>query len=453
MAYNINHITNHKRPLPEAAQPPAKRARYNPIEIAESPQSPQESAAKKADDRSPLPLPDSPGSSPHLYISESQNLTDTESEDEQFVTKGQAYLKQKEYEEALLCLSQVSGLYHDIEEINCDIGLCHLKLGQFPEAEPYLRQVFEPHPKFYEAQYFLGCVYSNLNDITLAITHFKSVPSFDPNFPDAQLYLADIYQNMKSHNCLHHIEAACQSKFATNTHKNLARYLLVLHHAENNEFAKAEEYLNNLTELRPKYYAQYNLGRSYYKANHFEAAIRCFEKVISDSELFVDAQTLLIKTYQAMNPQNWPKCLEHSNVILQFRFASDLDKNYARLIIGLAMYHNEDYQHAIESLKKVEPNEDDVDLNRDHFVRARICLGQCYRELGDYDTAIKQFKLSLAMLWANENSKRQQEECQYWLGVSLERNGQLEEASLAFMKVIEYRGTYQTRAQIMLAEL
>jgi len=131
------------------------------------------------------------------------------------------------------------------------------------------------------------------------------------------------------------------------------------------------------------------------------------------------------------------------------KYYHPLESNYSRSIddkfdaFGLAMndYNNEHYDFAFAQFSEI------VDINSENYA-ARLYLGVCGIEIGEYKTAENQFKMII-----ESKDAFFIQDAEWYLSLLYLKMNQLEKAKSALQSIYEKRGVFAQNALLVLDEL
>lgn len=183
----------------------------------------------------------------------------------QLIEKAKLAYQGENYEMAQVYLDEALTLEPDLPEIyfwRGKVATMDLNDEVVETAIGDFTQAIELKPDYWEAYFERGKVYLYFDRLEEAEEDFKKVTELNPNFKDIYSYLAQI-------------------------------------EIQRGNDKKAMAYLQKVTTGGDyKYY--YNLGKIFYNAKSYEAAIENFSKALEQNKYLVDAYYLRAKSYEAI---------------------------------------------------------------------------------------------------------------------------------------------------------
>lgn len=299
----------------------------------------------------------------------------------------QIYYQYGQYEKSIEYYKRASGLAPDNAKIYYNLGAVYYNLKDIHQAKEYFKKAMNlgtTDPEVFEK---LSYVFEELNEQELAIKTIERSIQYNPDHLPTLFRLAELYKNSKNY-----LEAAeIYRKIVNRTPgtESTENALLELGkiYIEMERYPDAVMVLKKAMELQvnPKIDVLYELGRAYYYGNRKDKAIEIWklalEKPYINPEEKTKVSLILSKTYQNIG--------SYDLALKELKKIDLTEKNSKKIYFEMGeLYKNlKDYETAISYFNKVfESPDSSVDEKKD----AAIQIAECYlatQEIHNLDPA------------------------------------------------------------------
>src|ERR1700731_1901044 len=320
------------------------------------------------------------------------------------------------------------------------------------EAIVFYRKALELAPNDPDTHYNLALTLKYKGDAKPAIDEFETALRLKPNWPEARYGLGATYYDL-------HDQQAALKELHTAVKLNQANApvhrLLARIYAEQSDFLAGEAELRRALAIKPSAELHFELGLAEGQLGNLEAAAAQFRSAIGMNSAYAPAHSMLGVTLRRQG--------DHNGALAEFRKAADLDPKdpETQYNLGMELKAGDDLVGAIAALREaitLKPDLEKARYNLSIALRAQGQAGPAQKEMEDLK-GLQEFRARLAqakllILKGVEALKKEQftealgmfqkavekspelPTGHYYLGVALERTGDVASAVRAYEKAI-----------------
>lgn len=325
--------------------------------------------------------------------------------------KGKIFLLYNKPQKAIQAFSKAVELNTEDPEAYFDLGSIYFQKNEYDNAKNIFEKFIKIHPYDLQGHFFLAQAYFKLKDYEKSLNSFKKTLEMDPEYvsslkniglifelrkdrnmagkyyekvikiePDNLQYRNFVYEVFLENNDLEKAARILKETIEILPHNIEYRYKLGKLYYENKDWKKAKEVFKFVCEKYPREdTAKLFLAKIYEHTKEPLLAIKTLETIRPSSELYLEANKLLISLYLVNNK----KALALS---LAGKLKSKYLKNYDFLTFLATIYEKEkNYEEAVQVLQtalKYKPNNEFLFLG----------LASLFDKLNDYDNAVVYMK-------------------------------------------------------------
>ncbi|MGH1336654.1 MAG: tetratricopeptide repeat protein [Aureispira sp.] len=346
---------------------------------------------------------------------------------------GNYYYAERNYNQAIKYLSQVSTLELNNEEIIAQkfkLGYSYFVKKKFPKAKSLFQQIRNSKTQYYyPANYYYGITEFFDGDYNKALDGFNNAKQSSRYKNIVPVYIIQIYFANKQY-----AEVIKEGKPLVNNDKIRERQqvaqLVGQSYFELGQYRKALPLLNEYVTSTPKVSkeALYQLGYTQYKVGKYKEAIENFKQLntlndnlgqnalyyMADAQLKTNAKSAARQGFQRASQMTFNPVLQEDALInyakLSYELGFDNDaitalqkikpgtdySNEAQNLMATVFLNTRDYDKALQTLRKMQPPNKTQKLQETHQKVAYFRGVQLYNGR-KYDKALQLFEESISM--------------------------------------------------------
>ena len=259
---------------------------------------------------------------------------------EYFKTRGNEYLKNSKYEEAVVCFKEA--IYHIGNDLTClnNLGLALIKLEKFKESQEILIKALKISPELPQVINNYSLTLKEEGKLNESKEILKKIINKYPDYISAKNNLGLIYIDQKEFSKALKLfsEIYKVNKKNFESYQNISKIYNLT-----NRYEKAIEISEEALSKFPTMSFPYNsLGISYYKMGDFNKSLKFLKKAININELDYHYHNNLGNTYLKLGKINFSLKAFFKSLMIRFPF-EEASSSFLSLVVQLEEFTNIKY--------------------------------------------------------------------------------------------------------------
>jgi len=307
------------------------------------------------------------------------------------------YEKQGDYNNAVKYYDQLLSYYPNsplATQSQLRIGVCYFKLKDYHTSilelnDPSLKSLTDD--SLVEGLYLLANSYYRVEEYTDAVKTYSEILEKFPGSSiarDARYGLAWSYFQQKRYTDAYNVFNYLSEGTDSIAIKSFIWKAEARRYSGNN--AEALKIFGEFLKLYPSYHlaplVEYQMGVIQFDQDKFDIASIYLTNATSSDDPVTRARAFTLIGEIELRKKNYIKAKAHFEPAVRITEAETDVHQRALLGLGIALYHTEDFENAIEKLLEAENNNTGVESDKVSFY-----LAECYFSLGKYQEALTRY--------------------------------------------------------------